>query len=338
MFYLGGDNWPREYRDAIFMNNIHGHRSNTDRVERKGSGYTAAHGPDFLMANDAWSQMLNFRYGPDGSVHVLDWYDKNQCHSSNPEIHQKSLGRIFKISHEKDKWTRVDLRKLPSEELVKLQLDRNDWYVRHARRILQERGPNAAVHDRLRAMLETNPDVTRKLRALWALHVTGGTTERDLLTLLDHESEYVRSWAIYLLVEGRNPTAAALAQFEKLAREDPSELVRLYLASALQRVPAEQRWKTLEGLAARSEDASDHNIPLMVWYAAEPMAALDMERALALGVDSKLPHLFPFTVQRIAAIGTPDALRLLAGQLLRSSTVEQQRTLVNGMNEILKQQ
>ena len=43
--------------------------------------------------------MLNFRYGPDGSVYVIDWYDKNQCHSSNPEVHQKTLGRIFKISH-----------------------------------------------------------------------------------------------------------------------------------------------------------------------------------------------------------------------------------------------
>ena len=115
MIYLGGDNWPREYRDAIFMNNIHGHRTNTDRLQRKGSGYTATHGPDFLKANDSWSQMLNFRYGPDGSVHVIDWYDKNQCHSTNPDVHDKTLGRIFKISHEKDRWVQVDLAKQSSE-------------------------------------------------------------------------------------------------------------------------------------------------------------------------------------------------------------------------------
>ena len=81
------------------MNNIHGSRTNTDRLQRKGSGYTASHGPDFLMANDSWSQMLNFRYGPDGAVYAIDWYDKNQCHSSNPDLHQKTLGRIFKISN-----------------------------------------------------------------------------------------------------------------------------------------------------------------------------------------------------------------------------------------------
>ena len=38
MIYLGGDTWPREYRDAIFMNNIHGHRTNSDLLTRKGSG------------------------------------------------------------------------------------------------------------------------------------------------------------------------------------------------------------------------------------------------------------------------------------------------------------
>ena len=118
------------------------------RLQRKGSGYTASHGPDFLLANDSWSQMLNFRYGPDGGVFAIDWYDKNQCHSSNPELHQKTLGRIFKISHVNDKWAKVDLRTLTSDRLVALQRNRNDWYVRHARRILQERGPDPTVHAR----------------------------------------------------------------------------------------------------------------------------------------------------------------------------------------------
>ena len=95
-----------------------GARTNMDRLKRDGSGYAASHGPDFLKTNDAWSQMLNFRYGPDGSVHVIDWYYKNQCHSSNPEVHDKTLGRIYKIRHENDKWVSVDLRKQSSEQLV----------------------------------------------------------------------------------------------------------------------------------------------------------------------------------------------------------------------------
>ena len=36
MIYLGGDGWPEEYRDTIFMNNIHGSRTNTDRLTPTG--------------------------------------------------------------------------------------------------------------------------------------------------------------------------------------------------------------------------------------------------------------------------------------------------------------
>ncbi len=336
MIYLGGDTWPREYRDTIFMNNIHGARTNADRLQRKGSGYTASHGQDFLKANDSWSQMINFRYGPDGSVHVIDWYDKNQCHSTNPDVHNKTLGRIFKIRHDGDRWVKVDLKKMTSDALVDLQLNHNDWYVRHARRILQERGPDPKAHARLKTMLRDNPDVTRKLRAIWALHATGGLREPDLLELLGHDSEYVRSWAVYLLVEGKNPSDEALGRFATLARQDTSPLVRMYLASALQRVPPAKRWDVVAGLVAHGEDANDQNQPLMVWYAAEPLAEIDMTRALTLSLESKLPRLFSFTVQRIAAIRTQDALRVLTERLGRTEDPAQQTELVDGITQIVK--
>ena len=331
MIYLGGDTWPREYRDAIFMNNIHGQRTNTDVLTRQGSGYAASHGPDFLRANDSWSQMLNLRYGPDGSVWAIDWYDKNQCHSDNPDIHQKTLGRIFKISNKNDRPAKVDLAAMSSERLVETQLNRNDWYVRHARRILQERGPNPAVHAQLKRILQSNPDVTRKLRALWALHVTDGLTEADSLELLRHESEYVRSWAIQLMLERGQVSDAALQRFAEMARQDPSPLVRLYIASGLQRVPADKRWDVLAPLIAKDDDAADQNLPMLVWYAAEPSVPLNMARALELTAASKLPQLFAYTVQRVAAVGTTDALRALTDRLGRTEDPVQRQELAAGI-------
>jgi hypothetical protein len=171
---------------------------------------------------------------------------------------------------------------------------------------------------------------------MWALHVTDGLSDRDKVNLLSDGSEYVRSWAIQLLVEGKNPSSDALRRFARLARQDQSALVRLYLASALQRVPPEKRWDVLSGLIAREEDAGDQNQPLMVWYAAEPMAALDMTRAMALALDARLPQFFSFTVRRIAAVGTPDALRLLADRLAHTDNVAQQKDLVDGINLIVK--
>ena len=42
MIYLA-DNWPSSYRNDVFMCNLHGHRVNRDRLERRGSGYVARH-------------------------------------------------------------------------------------------------------------------------------------------------------------------------------------------------------------------------------------------------------------------------------------------------------
>jgi putative membrane-bound dehydrogenase-like protein len=247
MIYLGGDNWPKEYRNEIFMNNINGARLNIDHFERNGSGYVASHKPDFMAMNDSWSQWLNFKYDPSGSVWAIDWYDKNQCHSPNPDVHDKTMGRIFKISHENDKWVQADLSKASDMELVNYQLHRNEWYVRQARTILQERGPNKKVHKALKEILAKNPDETRKLRALWTLHVTKGLTEKELTDLLASDGEYVRSWAIQLITEGKTVSPETLKRFVELAKTDNSSLVRLYLTSGMLRLDPNQRWDVLDG-------------------------------------------------------------------------------------------
>ena len=100
MCYLGGA-WPEEYRGQLFMGNIHGRRLNVDILKPKGSGYVADHGKDFLLANDAWARFINLRYGPDGNVYLIDWYDKQACHRNEPEIWDRTNGRIYKISYKR---------------------------------------------------------------------------------------------------------------------------------------------------------------------------------------------------------------------------------------------
>ena len=341
MIYLGGDSWPAEYRNRIFMNNINGARVNIDHLARKGSGYTASHVDDFLQTNDSWSQWLNFRYGPDGSVFAIDWYDKNQCHSPNPDVHDKTMGRIFKISHENDKWVQADLSQLSGRELVGLQLHKNDWYVRQARLLLQERGANKKVHKALKTILNDNPDVTRKLRALWALHVTRGLTEEDMLKLLAHENEYIRSWAIQLLGDDEMLSEAALDRFSYMAQHDQSALVRLYLASVLQRIEPARRWDIVAALSQRAEDKNDHNVPLMVWYAFEPLVKVDMRRATDLAVKAELPNILSYTIKATAAVGSEDAKRILMelGQKLgKAENHHQYHEAQITINELLGQE
>ena len=299
MIYLGGQ-WPKEFRDTFFFHDIHMNKLRNEKLSRDGSGMKSEKKMDFLVSNDAWYRGLSPQYGPDGSVFVSDWYDKVPCHQQR-EYTDRTNGRIYKLVYEGVKPVSVDLAKASDVELVQMQLHENDWYVRHARRILAERGPKPEVQTALRKMLHENPDETRKLRALWALHGVQGLDEATALEALKSPMEYVRAWTIQLACEDGAPTPAQLAEFAKMSRDDASPVVRLYLASAAQRIEIAKRWPILEGLASHAEDANDHNLPLMLWYAAEPAVAADIAKGAELLGNCKIPKVQEFITRRMAA-------------------------------------
>src|SRR5437763_705311 len=68
------------------------------------------------------------------------------------------------------------------------------------------------THDGLRTILRENPDVTRQLRALWALHVTGGLNAEQILGLLESQQEALRAWAVQLGLEEHQASTALLRQ------------------------------------------------------------------------------------------------------------------------------
>lgn len=344
MIYLGGA-WPDEYRTKIFMNNIHGQRVNTDILEKDGSGFVGHHGNDFLLSFDIASQILNLRYGPDGQVYIIDWYDTNACHHTNVEGHDRSNGRIYKVSYGKPEHKVVDLKKLSDTELAKLVLEKNDWYVRHSRRNLQERAAagklDPAVRKQMAEIATTNPDETRRLRAMWVLDVTGGVPPELIQKLLTDENEYVRGWAIQLSIDRPNPhLAELLPQFAAMAKDDPSPVVRLYLASAMQQIPPAQRRDVLANLIAHAEDAKDHNLPLMYWYAAEPLATVDAHRALefALTVGKTIPLIQDFMMRRIGSLKDNTGLGVLVAGLGRSSDAGEQLSILRGLRNALSGQ
>ncbi len=339
-----GDMLPARYRDKAFMINIHGARINMDILKPKGSGFTASHGPDLLAANDAWFRGVTLQQGPDGAIYFSDWHDTGECHSMKPD---RDNGRIYKLimkksgaaGEVKDGLTGAfDVAKMNDDELVAAQTSGNEWLVRRARRVLQERAANSppsqggagggldhqppgdsndnvkptlplpegstqsrsAIHEKLIVQLAARKNAPAQLRSLWALHVTGGLTEPLLLEQLRGGEEYLRAWAVQLTAEPGQISREMLGVFEKLAREDESPVVRRYLASACQRLPVEDRWNILSALAGRAEDVSDANIPLLIWYALEPCVERDRAKAMKVATQGRMPLLRQFVARRIA--------------------------------------
>jgi hypothetical protein len=118
---------------------------------------------------------------------------------------------------------------------------------------------------------------------------------------LKSDDEHLRAWTIQLLCEDKQPGATALAEFTRLAKDDPSPVVRLYLASACQRLTVAERLPIVEALLAHAEDADDHNLPLMYWYATEPIVAADPAKGALLLAKAKLPLVREYITRRLTA-------------------------------------
>lgn len=309
MIYLG-DNWPARFRGGAFTCNIHGNRLNHDILERRGSTYVARHGRDFLLANDPWFRGLAVQLGPDGAAYVSDWCDTGECH--NYQVADTSNGRIYRVSYGKPTPFREDLAKLSDAELVKRQLHPNEWHVRQARLLLQERAAAGTLDPKtaaaLKTMLARQPNDLHRLRALWALHGIGAADESLLLAQTHAPAEDLRVWAVRLAVEGRSASAKLLARLVEMAASDPAPRVRLALASALQRLPIAQRDPIARALIRHQEDADDLYLPLMYWYGIEPIvAAAGPSRAGHLLKEARIPLLREYVARRLLALPGQDA-------------------------------
>jgi putative membrane-bound dehydrogenase-like protein len=303
-----GASWPDAYHGKLFTLNFHGRRINQESLERQGSGYVAKHEPDFAVSSDSWFRGIDLTTRPDGSVVVLDWSDTGECHEHDG-VHRSS-GRLYEIRHEHSSMvsSKVDLRACSDAELAQFQGEPSGWHAHQARLMLAERAAarpiDADAVQHLREQLASGEQIDRDrtlsasavvVRALLTLHACRALSQSDLIDLADHADEHCRTWVVRLLSETwpldaalgpvfQNSETAArvndeatqlLPLFIRMARDDASGLVRLALASTLQRLPLSHRPALAAALVSRHEDAADHNLPLMVWYALIPVADAD---------------------------------------------------------------
>lgn len=310
------DAFPAEEQGRIFMANIHEHAVLSDILIPKGSGYEGKHGDDFMMANNAQWVGFSMEIGPDGGLYVLDWHDADIC---GQEVLNEETGRIFRIMPEKSlaidfEGRNSDLNKMSDKQLVSLQTNKSDWHARRARGILHKRAVkgelNANTIKDLKSIYQNDKNPDWRLRAMWSLHMVGGFTENDLLKGLSDKDQYIRAWAIQLICEDFKPSDTVLAKFRKMADEDTSSVVRLYLATALQRIPSKDKFLISENLLQHKEDASDHNLPKIIWYGIESLIAENIDSFLELSSQSNIP----FVTQNIArrAVDADEIQKLVA--------------------------
>ncbi|HEX7859460.1 MAG TPA: PVC-type heme-binding CxxCH protein [Verrucomicrobiae bacterium] len=295
MIYYG-DNWPAEYRGRIFTHNLHGHQINQQVNRREGSGFNTVHaGRDMSFCADPKYVAVDLQYGPDGAVYIIDWYDQQHCHNPNTERWDRSNGRIYRIQYaETYKPVMVDFSKSSDEQLIALQVSQNAWFGRVARRLLHERAVNKklspAVHRLIDKELLSSLNSQQRHAGIWLAHLTGA--DGLVRNAINGHDDSLRSWAIQLSLE--NPAKLDpdfLALMPVMARKFSTPLIRLALASAIQRLPSDLAWDTIEALAQHGEDRDDRNIPYLIWQGLAPLMKKDPERAFRLAQTTLIPQL-----------------------------------------------
>ena len=159
------------------------------------------------------------------------------------------------------------------------------------------------------------------LNDLWTLHVTGQLDATTLQKALLAPEPSVRSQAVMLAVESGKPAEETLkllrlhAEYDLLYQPESAEsaLTRLHIASALQRIPLNDRWPIAAKLAAHAEDASDAYLPLMNWYAIEPLVPHNPQKAIEMLPQVQIPLVREYIARRLVGVSEGDGAAAASG-------------------------
>jgi len=337
------DAYPEEFRGAFIGGNLLSNTVYWHALRPLGSTFSARHGGTLVDARDTWFRPIDLQVGPDGCVHVVDWYDKRASHLDPRDTWDRSNGRIYRVLYgDRRKLAPFDLSKKSSEELVALRTSPNDWYAAEARRILAERR-DPAVIPALKSLLRLDRDEPVALRDLWALHVSGGLDDSAAQELLEHPVAGVRRWTVRLLGDDHRINPSLRATLVQMAESDPDPLVRSQLAASAQRWGVSDVLPILSKLLRHDEDLKDPQIPLMIWWAVERQLRNDREAVVSWlsgqGAQAS-PMVRSVLLERVARVlassGTPADFSACARLLAAAPGDLETERLVSGMEQGLE--
>ncbi len=282
--YFDSDAYPAEFRDKLYMGNIHGNCINSDELTRDGSTYFGRLRPDFLTANDAWFMPVVQKTGPDGSLYILDWYDRYHCYQDanrDPAGIDRLRGRLYRVRYKDTaRPGSFDLTKETDDQLLERLQSPNVYFRDLAQRLLAERNA-PATRSKLWEFALKSDETPRKARmhALWALAGTGSFEPEQHAKVLAHGDPGFRAWGVRM---ASNMGAVSPSLVESIAKmsQDTSPDVKLQVAIASRKVKG---LAPIETLVAVLENAgSDRLIPHIVWQNLHPLLETEGTRFFTL--------------------------------------------------------
>lgn len=320
--YFDSDAYPAEFREKLYMGNIHGNRLNVDSLERDGSSYRGVDQPDFLVSNDVWFMPVVQKTGPDGCLYVLDWYDRYHCYQDarrDPPGVDRLYGRLYRIRYQNTpRAPKFDLTKESDDALIARLASPNVFYRDLAQRLLHERSHSDARPKLEQLALDRSAPRKARLHALWSLLGTGSLSPAFHLRLLDEEDATFRAWGVRAAGNFGSVDSAIRQRVVAMAM-DASPDVRLQVAIAAGKISGVQPIPVLLDVLSASD--GDKLIPQIVWQNLHPLMEEQSSDLLDRLTDDSLRErrpiqaLLPRLVERLLGSKSADpaaAARLFA--------------------------
>ena len=281
LFY-NTDALPQVWRGRYIAADLLGHAVHGHEVTRLGSTFQARQVGDLLRSNDTWFAPSDQTLGPDGALYITDWHDRRTAHPDPDADWDRSNGRIFAVTARGAKALPDrgrDLTTKNSDELVTLLKHPNVWVRRQARRILTERRAEEVAAG-LRETVAASHGVVA-LEALWALHGCTGLDEATADMVLEHPDADVRTWGVRLVGDDPSIPSRLAERLAEMATREPDVRVRSQLACTARRLAPAQGLEVARRLLVRDLDGDDPHVPLLLWWAVEKHALMNLEDTLA---------------------------------------------------------
>ncbi len=334
LHYFDSDAYPAEFRDKLYMGNIHGGCINVDVLQRDGSTYLARPAPDFLTANDAWFMPVSQKTGPDGCLYILDWYDRYHCYQDanrDPAGIDREHGRLYRVRYKDTPPAgKFDLKKESDDELIRRLHSPNIYFRDIAQRLLCERN-TPAIRARLQQLVLDDKALRKaRLAALWSLIGTGALDARFQLDLLSHPEPAYRAWAVRAAGNFRKVDPAIRERVVALAK-DPSADVKLQVVIAARKLEGLDALPVL--MEVLENAGGDRVIPAIVWQNLHPLLEDHADAFLRIVAKTDSEHarsispILPRVVERLVSRqNDPAPLAALFHLLLDDDKIEAEIT------------
>jgi putative membrane-bound dehydrogenase-like protein len=306
LHFFDSDAYPSEYREKLYMGNIHGGCLNCDELTRDGATYFAKPRPDFLTANDAWFMPVAQKTGPDGCLYVLDWYDRYHCYQDanrDPAGIDRLRGRLYRIRYKNTpRSPKFDLTKETDEQLIQRLYSPNVFFRDLAQRLLCERNDPGTRKELEKLVLDDKAPRKARMHALWSLIGAGPLDIAFHERLLSHTDAGCRAWSVRAAGNIGKVDAAIRSKVAAMAHDNSPD-VRLQVAIAARKIDSLRPVAVL--LDVLSASGEDKLIPAIVWQNLHPLLEDRAERFLQIAAKMEankspgLARIMPRVIERI---------------------------------------